>query len=121
MLRDSLTTNCSGLGNSEENGLPYCQLRSLQKLANQCLPEHEGPVAFWIDTICVPKDHKTRGLAIEAMRHVYHGADAVLVLDRYIKRLALSTQIEEISQTILTCNWRMRLWTLHEVRALPRS
>ena len=42
---------------SNQNSLPSCQLARLQKMVNE-LYQVERPVAFYIDTLCVPRNPK---------------------------------------------------------------
>src|SRR4051812_17805018 len=49
------------------------------------------------------------------MQHVYREAQATIVLDRHLQNLRGQCTPEQIAQTIITSNWRTRLWTLQEV------
>ncbi|EXJ72752.1 uncharacterized protein A1O5_03899 [Cladophialophora psammophila CBS 110553] len=69
------------LGNLRENALSSCQLQRIQAQVNSLSPSRNGDVPFWIDTLCVPRELTTRGLAIRSMRKVYSEAEKVLVLD----------------------------------------
>jgi hypothetical protein len=51
-----------GLGNPARNAPPKYQLVRLQALADQFAPPESRPVAFWIDTFCVPIQKEYRNL-----------------------------------------------------------
>jgi hypothetical protein len=116
-----------GLGNRDINALPLCQLRRIQGFVNLMVPEHQWPMPFWIDTICVPLDPATRSMAIKEMRTVYRDALAVLVIDRTLMEVDLANDqtpdIEgfgfthsqiELLMRIKASPWAQRLWTYHE-------
>lgn len=102
------------LGNLRENALPACQLRQIQDLVNSLYPSRMSDIPFWIDTICVPREHTTRGLAIQSMRHVYQRAEKVLVFDSSLKSLSITAPPEHLLLSIQLTPWSKRLWTLHE-------
>lgn len=108
-----------GLGNPQDNAMPLCQLRRIQKLV-QGLSAPQNPGApktwFWMDTLCCPvKDENARRVAIRRMRHTYQKSGRVLVL-------AADLQEVEASDLPLTDRvylaglsfWASRLWTLQE-------
>jgi hypothetical protein len=103
------------LGNTDgRNSLPRCQIVRLQKLCNELYGDDaaESPVAFYIDTLCVPRDLTYRQLAIEKMRDVYAAAGKVLVLDRGIQSVSgKSCDLTQISAVITFSGWMKRLWT----------
>lgn len=68
-----------GMGNNDRNALPLCILRKVQRQVNDLFDDTDGPVPFWIDTICVPKTNKIP--ALEIMTKSYGMAAVVLVLD----------------------------------------
>jgi len=110
-----------GLGNPRTNSLPLCQLTRIQQMANLAhaldndVPTY--PVAFWMDTLCVPVEpqHKEhRQIAIRRMRDTYARAKKVLVLDSEIQCGSREAQFLECSARIFTSSWLRRLWTLQE-------
>lgn len=77
-----------------------------------------------MDTLCVPvhEDLKSyRDKAISLMGQTYRDASAVLILDREIQRLDIST-VSPLEQDILTAfiGWTRRLWTLQEAALASR-
>jgi hypothetical protein len=114
-----------GLGNVRTNALPQCQLSRLQSLVN-ALYQHDAerdfqPIAFWIDTLCIPVDptaHKEinryRKKAIRMMSRIYAEADKVLVLDSDIAQGSRSASCMENFARIALSRWMTRLWTLQE-------
>jgi hypothetical protein len=112
-----------GLGNPKANSLPACQLI---RLAVQCKALYlssdssrswwEGPILFWIDTICCPvKDKKARAQAISLMVKTYTDAHRVLVIESsLLSRSIASTGPMELLITIFCSKWQRRLWCLNE-------
>jgi hypothetical protein len=111
-----------GLGNPHANSLPRCQLARLGRMVADLYPDGEGPVPYWIDTLCVPTHPpEARALAILNLRKTYQEADRVLVVDAYLERVDSSTLlVPEIALYIICSTWLTRLWTLQE-GALARS
>ncbi|KAI9815455.1 MAG: hypothetical protein M1827_002589 [Pycnora praestabilis] len=105
-----------GLGNTETNGLPTCQLRRLDSLVKsiQKPPGHENSSLIWIDTLCVPVNRYGRKLALGQLGRVYKDAKEVLVLDYELQHTSLDISREEILLRILFSRWLTRLWTLEE-------
>jgi hypothetical protein len=108
-----------GMGNQDENALPRCQLRRLQRLVNSLYGAAQTePIPFWIDTLCVPREpRESRDKAINKMAAIYQNADKILVLDAnlFMNPLAsCQTNDTEIFMRILSTNWIRRLWTLLE-------
>ncbi|KAL9621541.1 MAG: hypothetical protein Q9160_004071 [Pyrenula sp. 1 TL-2023] len=105
-----------GMGNTQANALPRCQLQHLTSLVQQLYPSSTAPVSFWIDTICCPvKPRWARSKAITLMRQTYRDADKVLVLDNYMRKYpALDVPVFEPFARIYHCGWTQRLWTLQE-------
>ncbi|KAL4903027.1 hypothetical protein BDW74DRAFT_55972 [Aspergillus multicolor] len=80
-----------GMGNTKGNTLPLCLWEYLQNRAQRLYPQHPGPVPFWIDTICVPRERTMRDKAIRGLMRVYQAAEKVLVIDKSIQCLSLAT------------------------------
>ncbi|KIW66891.1 hypothetical protein PV04_06180 [Phialophora macrospora] len=111
-----------GLGNPKENSLPRCQLARLGRMVANLYPDWEGPVPYWIDTLCVPTHPpEARALAILNLRRTYQQADMVLVVDAHLEQVdSSSLLVPEIALYIICSTWLTRLWTLQE-GALARS
>jgi hypothetical protein len=117
-----------GLGNPRENKLNDCTLRHVQKLVNALYAPENHPVAFWIDTICIPpqryhftKHGDSRKRGINLMAQIYANADKVLVLDRWLQQVDFKSRISlseltEITVRIRHAPWTTRVWTLQEGR-----
>ena len=124
-----------GLGNTEANALPLCQVERIRKLVFT-LPRHDfleaqfglelganiralgdDSMPFWIDTLCVPVESVSkavRRLAIKEMRKVYQDAANVLVLDRSLQQSDGNASATECLFRTITSTWCSRLWTLQE-------
>lgn len=115
-----------GLGNNDENAIPWCQFERLRGLvASACAGDGSGErraYPFWLDTLCFPlQPKKAYDMALIRMRKSYEDAHKVLVLDSYL--LAgddTSSTLEELAIRILCSPWNRRLWTLQEA-VLARS
>jgi len=117
-----------GLGNSEINTLPRCQLIQMRNLVGNLYKQtSQGRVPLiWVDTICCPvgPPHgklKDKIMALTKIKSVYENAEHVLVLDRGLQSYNLKDMgIVEAVLRVLTCCWNRRLWTLQE-GALAKS
>ncbi|KAL4914101.1 hypothetical protein BDW62DRAFT_149287 [Aspergillus aurantiobrunneus] len=108
-----------GLGNPQNNTLPYCQIVYIQGLVNSLYPESSHPVRFWIDTLCIPVDPRQsqfRRMAINRIGETFRQSDKTLALDNSL--MAQSTDIDwvEMNMRIKYCPWVTRAWTLLEGR-----
>ncbi|KAK7027915.1 hypothetical protein VNI00_015131 [Paramarasmius palmivorus] len=116
-----------GLRNPKTNALPRCQLRRLQSYVKQLIQIHDPasrsssvPVAFWMDTLCIPvhpselaKSYRKK--AIQLLGKTFHEATAVLILDRELEIVeSATTTFVELGLRILCSGWVKRLWTLQE-------
>lgn len=113
-----------GLGNTQNNALPKCQLRRIQALVTA---SSSGQVRkFWIDTLCVPQDNfkphlkSLRLRAIQSMDRVYRSSSAVLVLDYEMLSTSSDASLEEQLVRFACCSWIRRLWTLQEAITGPK-
>jgi hypothetical protein len=100
-----------GLGNLTSTSLPYCQLASLQLLANELSGTTRAP--FWIDTMCLPLERNRRNSSLKVISSVYKLAAKVVVLDPTLYHHAVSSA-EECIFRIRYSAWKERLWTLQE-------
>lgn len=117
-----------GLGNTDANEVPECQLARIQGIVNSFFKESQWPVPFWLDTIMIPKtvDHPTdadkaaKKTALRNMEWVYKNASKVIVLDHTLMNVGTEGMCpEEIGARIMSCPWARRLWTLQEGSISP--
>lgn len=99
-----------GSGGTAEVGLPLCQVWKLAALVSSILPSG----AFWMDSLCVPKDPDTRRKALKLMGRAYLDAEIVLVLDSTIKQCSAEASPNELLLHVVLSPWMRRLWTLQE-------
>lgn len=127
-----------GLGNPNENALPLCQIKRLKAhlLALQAVFGYfDGPILFWMDTLCIPLGQDERALRltqIDKMASIYKGAISSLVLDAELMATELKTikernmvttdrRLSIESRARIACSvWMSRCWTLQEGQ-LPRT
>ena len=110
-----------GLGNTNANALPRCQLLQLSNLTQSLKaklssnnPQME--LLFWCDTLCCPvAPGQAKNRVLAQMKNIFERATCVLVLDASI-RLYESEAMgpEETCARILASGWMRRLWTLQE-------
>ena len=105
-----------GLGNSNANSLPTCQLLRLHRLALALnVGFAEGTSAIWIDSLLVPvKKGNEKRLALSLLCDYYQAADKVLVLDSDLLQASIASTNEELITRIFFSTWMRRLWTLEE-------
>ncbi|KIY00998.1 uncharacterized protein Z520_03664 [Fonsecaea multimorphosa CBS 102226] len=108
-----------GLGSSEENALPRCQVEYLQGLSNQLLPEEKHPVPFYIDTLCVPIRGPAKASALRNMQPVFENARKVLGLDIGLSATAVSSFAQENLTRIRYSSFMQRLYTVAECTVSP--
>lgn len=124
-----------GLGNTDRNALPRCQLLRMRQLLDELRDQARSwnlinrlrpstltrryrnvSMRFWLDTLCVPlRQHHAdaRDRAISQMKDVYMNAYQVLVLDTELQSID-PLDISEAFMRISLSGWMRRLWTLHE-------
>jgi hypothetical protein len=105
------------MGNTTGNTLPICLLKSIQDKVQRLYLEEAKPVAFWIDTICVPRERRFRNKAIRGLARTYSEVERVLVMDQSLQELSMtnSTPEERLFYSRI-CPWTTRLWTFQEAR-----
>ncbi|KAK5217905.1 hypothetical protein LTR72_009076 [Exophiala xenobiotica] len=103
-----------GLGSSDENVLPRCQVEYLQDLSNRMLPEENHPVPFYIDTLCVPTKGSAKAAALRNMQRVFESARKVLGLDIGLSTTAVSSLPQESLTHIRYSSFMQRLYTAAE-------
>ena len=101
-----------GLGASPEVGLPACQIARLAALVKEAVPESG---AFWMDSLCVPREAGLRSHALKLLPKTYKEAAKVLVLDADVRaQCAKGQRWEENLFYIVMSGWARRLWTAQE-------
>ncbi|KAK3353866.1 hypothetical protein B0T25DRAFT_581540 [Lasiosphaeria hispida] len=109
-----------GMGNPRENRLPDCQLARIQAMVDNLDflgRDPSSPVAFWMDTLCIPMANKHKALrkeCIRSMRLIYSEASAVLALDAWMQQVPLAAPAPDRSIRFYTCAWLRRLWTFQK-------
>lgn len=117
-----------GIGYKTSNQLYKCQWERLQSLVDRSIPgrltniSYDGPIFFWIDTICVPRRAipenpeilNLRKNAIDLMRETYHSSHQVLVIDRTLAGVSSAVGVVELAMRISLSKWNRRVWTFHE-------
>ncbi|KAF2193402.1 hypothetical protein K469DRAFT_712157 [Zopfia rhizophila CBS 207.26] len=106
-----------GIGNTEENAIPWCQLTKLQNEVNKLYDAErrlKPGIPFWIDTLMIPLEPEAKAKAISGMDQVYRSADKVLVLDASLEAISAKGDPQELMMRIYVCPWMSRLWTLQE-------
>lgn len=109
-----------GLGNPRKSALPLCQVMRLHSLVGKLsysINKKPQPLAFWIDTLCIPVDPELkefRKLAISRLDGVFRRARQVLVLDADLQRCSRRGSKMESATRIACSGWMRRLWTLSE-------
>lgn len=92
---------------------------------NRCLHQRYCDIAvaldcdsYWMDTTCIPNDHKLRREAIMQINGVFSSSRVVLICDRDLMKVDVedfSTEIQEsILAVTLLSDWNARAWTLLE-------
>ena len=92
---------------------------------NTCLHQRYVSIArslgcdsYWMDTPCIPENHKLRKEAIERINEVFENSKVTLVCDKDLMAIDASNLTIEVSEliltTILVCDWNLRAWTFLE-------
>ncbi|KEF57446.1 uncharacterized protein A1O9_05363 [Exophiala aquamarina CBS 119918] len=102
-----------GLGSSESNSLPTCQISLLQQMSNQLFPTAPQPVPFYVDTLCVPLGGSAKRSALRNLQYVFKFARKVLVLDSGLRHTPVGLPQENLTR-IRYSLWAKRLWTVQE-------
>jgi hypothetical protein len=102
-----------GLGNQKTHSLPYCQLSSLQMIANELLGAYSKPTPFWIDTACLPLRRDLKKRALRNIHRVYQSATKVIILDPSLFQFCVGCSQDALFR-IRYSPWKSRLWTLQE-------
>ena len=100
-----------GLGNSQTNALPLCQMERIFKYVQKIDPSRQAKV--WIDTLCVPSIGPSKTQAIAMLRDIYTKANEVLLIDSRLCRVS-DAHVYETAIQFLCSEWLSRLWTFQE-------
>ena len=95
------------------HGFNHCLHRRYVSIATSL-----GCDSYWMDTPCIPEDHKLRREAIENINFVFEQSKATLVCDKDLMDIDasnISIEVRElILATLVVCDWNIRAWTLLE-------
>jgi hypothetical protein len=109
-----------GQGGRPEEGMNLCLHKRYCRLANIL-----GCTSYWMDTPCIPQDHRLRKEAISQINGVFKSSCVTLVCDRDLMDVDtanMATRLREsILVTILVCDWNARAWTFLEAMKGRRS
>ena len=105
------------------DGTSKYSLQQLQSLVNDLLRSKilssvDATLPFWIDTVCIPEDHRKK-TATKKIKRVFEAADAVLVLESSLHRQEPGS-ISDYVAAIRSSPWTKRLWTLQEAALAKR-
>ena len=110
-----------GLGNEEENAIYQCQLIRLVKqvqAVQSSVPSQTKPVAFWLDTMCIPRAEQYRSqrkIAIGRIDWTFARASSVLVRDKVLQGISpCSLPPLQLAAHLHCAKWLTRCWTLAE-------
>lgn len=77
-----------------------------------------GCDSYWMDTPCIPQDHKLRNEAIQGINRVFSTSRLTLVCDRDIMAMNVRKRdmatYECLLAALLVSDWNVRAWTLLE-------
>ena len=94
-------------------GLNHCLHRRYVSIAMSL-----GCDSYWMDTPCIPEDHKLRREAIENINTVFEQSKATVVCDKDLMDIDASDLSIEVCElifiTIIVCDWNIRAWTFLE-------
>ena len=95
------------------HGFNHCLHRRYVSIAKSL-----GCDSYWMDTPCIPEDHKLRREAIENINSVFEQSKATIVCDKDLMNINasnLSIEVRElILATMIVCDWNIRAWTFLE-------
>lgn len=107
-----------GQGGRPETGINSCLHDRYIRLAKK-----HGSSSYWIDTCCIPTDHKRRTKAIKGINYVFRTSKLTIICDKDI--MAVDTEGEHVYEDLLAvlcvADWNVRGWTLLEgTKGSPR-
>ncbi|KAG9235280.1 hypothetical protein BJ875DRAFT_374529 [Amylocarpus encephaloides] len=102
-----------GQGGRPEHGINLCLHQLYMYLA--VLVECES---YWIDSTCIPNEHKLRMEAINGINSVFTTSRVVLISDADLQSVDASNEdlnsLETLMSVLLVCDWNVRAWTMLE-------
>ena len=95
------------------HGLNHCLHRRYLSIAKSL-----GCDSYWMDTPCIPEEHKLRREAIENINQIFEHSKATVVCDKDLMGIDASDLSMEVCETIMAtlmvCDWNLRAWTFLE-------
>ena len=95
------------------HGLNHCLHRKYVSIARSLHCD-----SYWMDTPCIPEDHKLRREAIENINYVFEQSKVTLVCDKDLMNIDVCSRSVEIHElivtTVMVCDWNIRAWTFLE-------
>ena len=95
------------------HGFNHCLHRRYVSIARSL-----GCDSYWMDTPCIPEEHKLRREAIENINQIFEHSKATVVCDKDLMGIDgsdLSIKVcETIMGTLMVCDWNLRAWTFLE-------
>jgi hypothetical protein len=102
-----------GQGGRPETGLNACLHERYSYIAIK-----SGFSSYWMDTPCIPSEHKLRQKAIREINNVFMHSNMTLVCDKDIMKIDIKDLTIKIRESLLAallvCDWNTRSWTLLE-------
>jgi hypothetical protein len=102
-----------GHGGRPEQGINLCLHEQYSSLAKGSNCE-----SYWIDAACIPSDPQLRKAAIKTINTVFTISKVVLIIDKDIQSVDLSTSrietLETLLSILLVSDWNVRAWTMLE-------
>ena len=95
------------------HGFNHCLHRRYVSIARSL-----GCDSYWMDTPCIPEEHKLRREAIENINQIFEQSKATVVCDKDLMGIDGSDLSMEVCETIIAilmvCDWNLRAWTFLE-------
>jgi hypothetical protein len=102
-----------GQGGRPHHGINLCLHQRYARIAQELDCD-----SYWIDTVCIPENHKLRKEAIGYINEVFYQSHAVLICDKDLMNIDVSEPNVEVYESIvcavLFCDWNTRAWTVLE-------
>ncbi|KAI1393535.1 uncharacterized protein F4822DRAFT_15892 [Hypoxylon trugodes] len=102
-----------GQGGRPEEGINQCLHRRYCAIARRLDCD-----SYWIDTTCIPDEHKLRKEAISHINRTFSSSKAVLVCDKDLMKVDIRDLTLQLKESILVAvilsDWNTRAWTLLE-------
>ena len=95
------------------HGFNHCLHRRYVSIARSV-----GCDSYWMDTPCIPEEHKLRREAIENINQIFEHSKVTVVCDKDLMGIDASNLSREVCETIIgtlmVCDWNLRAWTFLE-------